>query len=615
MPATESAPPAEPAPESVPTTTTRRTTPDALSGDASAERPGARSADGAGAASGRASVMLPASPSVPEAAGASGTETDSRAGIPPEAVGPLLRGISVLRLLTEADGTLGLGELERGTGLARATVDRVAGTLARMGYVRLDGRQVFLAPRLMELGNAYLAGLRLPDLIGPHADALAEELDESVSLAVADGDGIRFVHQSTRRRAMSLSFRIGDLLPAERTAPGAVFAAGWTPEDWARRHTTTPEARLTDGGAGEEGFAERARRAADQGWALDDQLIEPGLIALAVPVHGPDGAVVCAAGVVSHTSRHSASSLREKVLPRLVAAARSWEEVLRRTPRVRPPALPPSGLASWTRASKQELGRGFVESLARGLTVLTAFGDGRAALGLADVAVATGLARATARRALITFRHLGYVEAQGRLFRLTPRVLALGYPALARLSLPQIAAPHLAELSRRVHDSASLAVLAGDDIRYTARVATRRIMSVHITVGTRFPAHATSMGRVMLAGLPPADRARWLAGIEPAALTPHTVTARRELAAILDRVLHQGYALVDEELEQGLRSIAVPVRDRTGTVVAAVNVAMHSSRRDAGECVTQVLPELRDAVARIEQDLRTAGRFARVPEV
>ncbi|MET9436624.1 IclR family transcriptional regulator C-terminal domain-containing protein [Streptomyces sp. NPDC006551] len=592
------------------------------------------------------------------------TDTDA----PPEAVAPLMRGLAVLRALTDADGVLSLSDLERTTGLARSTVDRVTGTLARMGYVRLDGRDVFLAPRLMELGNAYLASLRLPGLLGRHADALADELDESVSLAVGDGDGIRFVHQATRRRAMSLSFRIGDLLPAERTAPGALFAADWTEADWerwrARRLADPRDAgfpAVPPGGAPGAGsgvgpaggldvgsaggpsvgpaggpgvgtndrpddrpnrrpdggdFAARAARAGERGWALDDQLIEPGLVALALPVRGADGAVACVASVVSHTSRHSAESLRDAMLPRLRSAVTAWEELLRQAPPPREePPLPAAGLAAWTHASKQELGRGFIESLARGLTVLTAFGEGRGALPLTAVAEATGLARATARRALITLEHLGYVSGEGRLFRLTPRVLALGFPYISRMPLPQIAAPHLAELSRRVHDSASLAVLAGADIRYTARVATRRIMSVHITVGTRFPAHATSLGRVMLADLPSREREAWLAGIEPQALTPHTVTERAELSALLERVREQGYALVDEELEQGLRSIAVPVRDRAGVVVAAVNVAMHSSRRTVEECVEVVLPELRATAARIEDDLRTAGRFASVPVV
>jgi IclR family transcriptional regulator, pca regulon regulatory protein len=537
---------------------------------------------------------------------------------PVEAVAPLMRGITVLLRLTEAGGTSSLSALEKATGLARSTVDRIAATLARMGYVRLDGRDAVLTPRLMELGNAYLAALRLPRLLDGRADALADELDESVSLAVGDRDGIRFIHQATRRRAMSLSFRIGDLLPAERTAPGPLFATGWTDEDWTRwreRRAADPEDRgfpavpPREHPAGDEEFEERTREAAARGWALDDQLIEPGLVALSVPVRDRGGRIACVVSVVSHTSRHTADSLRDTLLPRLRATVRAMERDLRDAPAQQPAAR--AGLAAWTGASKQELGREFVESLARGLTVITAFGEGRAELTLTEVAQATGLARATARRALITLEHLGQVTAHGRTFTLTPRVLALGFPPLSRTTLPQIAAPHLAELADRLHDSASLAVLAGDEIQYTARVATSRIMSVNITVGTRFPAYATSLGRVMLAGLAAAERGPFLTGLH--ALTPHTVTDPGALAATLDRVREAGYALVDGELEEGLRSIAVPVRDRTGLVVAAVNVAMHSSRRTVEQCVGEVLPELAATAGRIEGDLRVAGRFARVP--
>lgn len=547
--------------------------------------------------------------------------------VPAEAVAPLMRGIAVLRRLTDADGTLSLSELERATGLARSTVDRVTATLARMGYVRLDGRDAVLAPRAMELGNAYLSALRLPGLLDGPADALADALDESVSLAVPDRDGIRFIHQATRRRAMSLSFRIGDLLPAERTAPGSLFAAEWTEQEWARwrrRRATDPEDRgfpavppreTAAAPDGTDDFQERARQAVERGWALDDQLIEPGLVALAVPVRAPDGALACVVSVVSHTSRHSAASLRDTLLPRLRDTVTVMERRLAEAPEEPRPSdtAPPAPLAAWTTASKQELGRGFIESLARGLTVLTAFGPGRAELTLTAAAEATGLARATARRALITLEHLGYVTSRGRAFRLTPRVLALGFPPLSRTTLPQIAAPHLTALSRQVHDSASLAVLAGDDIQYTARVATSRVMSVNITVGTRLPAYATALGRVMLADLPPGERSARLTRTELRSLTPRTVTGVPELSALLDRVGREGHALVEDELEEGLRSIAVPVRDRDGTVVAAVNVAMHTVRRTAEECVTDLLPELRTAVDHIEADLHVAGRFTPTP--
>ncbi|MET7453737.1 helix-turn-helix domain-containing protein [Streptomyces sp. NPDC005574] len=512
--------------------------------------------------------------------------------VPSEAVTPLIRGIAVLRALTEAGGTLSLSGLERATGLARSTVDRITSTLARVGYVRPDGRDAILTPRVMELGNAYLAALGLPALLDAHADALADELDESVSLAVADGDGIRFIHQATRRRAMSLSFRIGDLLPAERTAPGPLFAAEWTGEQWHRWHerraadpkdenfpAVPPHEHATPDGE----FERRAVRAGRDGWALDDQLIEPGLVAVSMPVRDPrTGQLACVASVVSHTSRHTAPELRDTLLPGLRVTVRRMETELAAAPATptSPPVPATAGLATWTGASKQALGREFVESLARGLTVLTAFGEGRATPTLTEVARATGLARATARRALITYEHLGLVrQGQNRTFHLTPAVLSLGFPPLSRTSLPRIATPHLEDLAARIHESASLAVLtpSGEEVQYTARAATSRVTSVNITIGTRLPAHATSLGRVLLA--------------DPA----------------------EGYALVDGELEEGLRAIAVPVRDRRGKAVAAANITVHAARHTAADCVANLLPELLTTVTRIEADLRVAGHFTPVP--
>ncbi|KOG43287.1 IclR family transcriptional regulator [Streptomyces resistomycificus] len=543
--------------------------------------------------------------------------------VPAEAVAPLIRGVGVLRRLTEAGGTMSASGLERTTGLARSTVDRITSTLTRMGYVRLDGRDVILTPRLMELGNAYLSALRLPALLGARADALADELDESVSLAVCDGDGIRFIHQATRRRTMSLSFRIGDLLPAERTAPGPLFATEWAEPDWqswrARRATDPqdlgfPAVPPREQAGTDEEFVRAVAQAREDGWALDDQLIEPGLVAVSVPVRDPrTRRIACVASVVSHTSRHSAPELRETLLPRLRAAVAEMERELGGAPAAAAAgsgtgagtgagSAPPSGLglAAWTGASKHELGRDFVESLARGLTVLTAFGEGRAELTLTDVARATGLSRATARRALITYEHLGLVTAgtTERAFRLTPRVLSLGFPPLSRTPLSRIATPHLADLSSRIHESTSLAVLtsSGEEIQYTAQANAGRVLSADITIGTRLPAAATALGRVLLADA--ADTAA----------SPLPVPA-----PVLAETRDQGYALVDEELEKGLRAVAVPVRDRTGRAVAATSVALHAARRTVEEIVQELLPELRATADRIEADLRVAGRFTRVP--
>ncbi|WP_189296391.1 IclR family transcriptional regulator domain-containing protein [Streptomyces albospinus] len=547
---------------------------------------------------------------------------------PPEAVGPLMRSLAVLRELTAGGGRAAVGDLVRVTGLARSTVDRVLSTLARLGYVRVEGRDAVLAPRLLELGNAYLAATELPDRLGPLADRLADALDESVSLAVPDGDGVRFVHQATRRRAMSLAFRIGDLLPAERGAPGALFADAWDAGDWrrwrARRAADPADAGFPavpprrPGSSTAAAFEARVAAARTAGWSLDDQLIEPGLVAVALPVRAPSGRPVCALSVVSHTSRRPAAELPDAVLPHLRATVAAMERTLAvpRTPAA--PAPPPP--APWMRASKQELGPEFVESLARGLATLTAFGAGRAELPLTAVAEATGLPRATARRALITLEHLGYLATDGRLFRLTPKVLDLGFAPLSALTLPAVAQPHLAALVERVHDSASMAILvtgeaAPDTVQYVARVPTVRIMSVNITLGTRFPAYATSMGRVLLADLPPAERAARLSRTGLVPLTRRTVTDPARLLAVLDGVRADGYALVDEELEDGLRSLAVPVRDRTGRAVAAVNVSTHAGRCTPDETREAVLPALRASAAAIEADLRVAGRYARIPAV
>ncbi|WP_416973830.1 IclR family transcriptional regulator domain-containing protein [Streptomyces sp. 4F14] len=546
--------------------------------------------------------------------------------VPSEAVGPLLRGVGVLERLTGAGGTLSLSALERETGLARATVDRIAATLERVGYVRLDGRDASLAPRVAELGNAYLSALRLPALLGAWADRLADELDESVSLAVGDGDGIRFIHQATRRRTLSLSFRIGDLLPAERTAPGPLFAGEWDEAEWAAwraRRAADP----TDAGFGAvpdralpgapdadvftgDDFVRRAEAAGRDGYAVDDQLIEPGLVAISVPVRGVDGRIACVASVVSHTSRHTAEGLRDALLARLREAVAGMEEVLRTAPAA-VGGLAPAGLAAWTGASKQELGRGFVESLARGLSVLTAFGEGRAALTLAEVAKATGLSRASARRALITFQHLGLVRlgADPRQFVLTPRVLALGFPPLSRTTLAGIAGPHLEKLAARVQEPVSLGVLAGGgEVQYVARVAARHVMSVELGVGSRLPAWVTAPGRVLLADLPDGERELG----ELRAFTARTVTDPGVLRGVLDEVRERGFALVDEELEDGLRSVAVPVRGRDGRVVGAVSAATHVARRSVEECVSVILPELAAAAGRITEEVGVVSRFIRV---
>ncbi|MEV0676416.1 IclR family transcriptional regulator C-terminal domain-containing protein [Actinosynnema sp. NPDC050436] len=250
-----------------------------------------------------------------------------------------------------------------------------------------------------------------------------------------------------------------------------------------------------------------------------------------------------------------------------------------------------------------ERGAHYVQSLERGLAVIRAFTADSPALTLTDVAKRTGLTRAGARRFLLTLVDLGYVRTDGKLFSLTARVLELGYAFLSSAALPDVAQPHLERLSAEVRESTSASVLDGADVVYVARFAVSRIMAVSITVGTRFPAYATSMGHVLLAGLPAGEFTAYLDTVRLEAFTPHTLASPDDLRAEVGKVRDQGWALVDQELEEGLRSIAAPVRDRSGRVVAAVNVSTHASRTPVDRLRGEVLPPLLAACAAIEKDL------------
>jgi IclR family transcriptional regulator, pca regulon regulatory protein len=253
--------------------------------------------------------------------------------------------------------------------------------------------------------------------------------------------------------------------------------------------------------------------------------------------------------------------------------------------------------------TEPERGPDFVQSLERGLAVIRCFTAERPELTLSEVAAATGVTRAAARRFLITLTTLGYVRSDGRLFSLSPRVLDLGYAYLSSLSLPEVAEPHLEALVAEVNESSSLSVLDGDDIVYVARVPTSRIMRVAISVGTRFPAYATSMGRVLLAGLPDTELDAYLAKVRFQRLTGRTVTNPAALRAELVRVRNQGWALVDQELEEGLRAVAAPVRNRAGRTVAAVNVSVAAARSDVERIRRTMVPSLVATAARIAADL------------
>jgi IclR family pca regulon transcriptional regulator len=248
----------------------------------------------------------------------------------------------------------------------------------------------------------------------------------------------------------------------------------------------------------------------------------------------------------------------------------------------------------------------FVQSLERGLAVIRAFDAEHRDLRLSDVAASTGLTRAAARRFLLTLVDLGYVRLEDGRFSLRPRVLDLGYAYLSSLSFAEIAQPHMEALVHELNESSSVSVLDDLDIVYVVREPTRRIMTITLAVGTRLPAFVTSMGRVLLAALPPEELEERLAQIELHKYTSHTVKSKAALRAELEKVAREGFAMVDQELEEGLRSVAVPIRDPAGSV-AALNVSVHASRTDMRTLRKRFVPEIQKTAAAIENDIRGAG--------
>lgn len=246
----------------------------------------------------------------------------------------------------------------------------------------------------------------------------------------------------------------------------------------------------------------------------------------------------------------------------------------------------------------------FVGSLAKGLSVLESFSDGHTRLSVSEAAELSGLDRSASRRCLLTLTELGYASYDGKYFSLTPRVLRLGIGALAAMPLPQIIQPWLDRLSERIGESVSAAILDDTEIVYVARAAQHRVMSIGVMPGSRLPAHSTSMGRVLLAALPDDEVSALLTR---SSLAPRTINSLSDKEVILDEirsVREQGFSCVDQEVEIGLRSLAVPIYSNRGTVEAAINVGVAAAQRSIEDLTTVILPELLD----IQKSVRTLFR-------
>lgn len=241
----------------------------------------------------------------------------------------------------------------------------------------------------------------------------------------------------------------------------------------------------------------------------------------------------------------------------------------------------------------------FIQSLERGLAVMTSFSKERRSQTLSEVAQSTGLTRATARRVLLTLLDLGYVHQSNRSFSLTPKVLDIGYSYLSSFKVVELAQQPMEELVEAVKESSSMAVLDHDDIVYVARVPTSRIMTIALAIGSRLPAYPTSMGRVLLAGLPDAELDEYIARTPFVRLTANTITDPADFRSTVQRVRAEGYALVDQELEEGVRSIAAPITSDDGRVIAAMNVSCHASRVTIERMRRELRPRLMEAATEV----------------
>src|SRR3954470_21667350 len=247
-------------------------------------------------------------------------------------------------------------------------------------------------------------------------------------------------------------------------------------------------------------------------------------------------------------------------------------------------------------------GPDFIEALARGLDVLRSFRPATPSMTLSEIAGVTGLARPTVRRILITLDALGYVRPAGRGYALTPRVLELGMAYVNALSIWDLARPHMRHLVEQTDESTSMAQLDGSDIVYVARVAVPKIVTLAVTIGTRFPAPATSMGKVLLAALPPASLPAVLAEPSRSGITARWQPSAAELDAALREVRAKGWALADQDLAPGIRSIATGVRDGDGAVIAAINVTVHAAETSVETLLEEHLPKLLRTAADISHD-------------
>lgn len=510
----------------------------------------------------------------------------------PDYVDSLERGLSVLKAFSEQEEALSVGEVASLAGITRTAARRFALTLEYLGYASQTAEGYRLAPGVLAIGDAYLRSNPLPDAAHPHLEELVRTVGETASLTVLHKRRVYYAARVAADRIVTANITVGTSVAAHSTATGRILLGGLTPDDLEDYLSSVEPSPGFD----PDYVRERIEEARANGWAVADQELTPGIRSVAVPLRDPRGQIVAALNIAAHATRVDAAVLKDDFVPLLQSAAHRTAATLWPASGTAPArSAPAPATAAHTRARPSDV----IQSVERGLSILTAFDENHRTMNLAQISEQCQLPRSAARRFVLTLASLGYLEQQGRNYAPTPLVLELGYSLLPRLSLADVAKPRLEALARKLGASVSVGVLDGMNVRYVARASAPSPLTVNIRPGTRVPAERTAMGQVLLSLLPPAaiEDARHSAGRDMA-------NSLSDLDVTLTAVREQGWSYVDQLLETGIRAVAVPLRNRRGEVVAAMSASVHEATTPDQDMTNNFLPALRNAANEFVTDLR-----------
>lgn len=512
----------------------------------------------------------------------------------PDYVDSLERGLSVLKAFSEHEEALSVADVATLVGITRTAARRFALTLEYLGYASQSAEGYRLTPGVLEIGDAYLRSSPLPDAAYPHLDELVRAVGETASLTVLHGRRVYYTARVAADRIVTANITVGTSVAAYSTATGRVLLGGLA-QDELEDYLASIE---PGSGFDPDYVRERIMQARECGWTVADQELTPGIRSVAVPLRDPEGRIVAALNIAAHATRVDAEALEKDFVPLLQAAAQGTAAALW------PPsgAVPPGAAALAPATATRSMARpsDVIQSVERGLSILTAFDEGHATMNLAQISERCRLPRSAARRFVLTLASLGYLAPQGRSFTPTPVVLELGYTLLSRLSLADVAKPRLEAMARKLGASVSIGVLDGMDLRYVARASAPSPLTVNIRPGSRVPARRTAMGQVLLSLLPPGD----LSDAAPSASRDSASDGAADLGETLAVVREQGWSYVDQLLEAGIRAVAVPLRNRRGEVVAALSASVHEASTPDRDMIESFLPALHEAASEFILDLR-----------